>query len=38
MVLFGALAKGGSATVTVNEEHSALVVAALVDAEEPVEA
>ena len=38
MVLFGSLAKGGSASVTVNEDHSALVVAALVDAEEPVEA
>ena len=38
MVLFGSLAKGGSASVTVNEDHSALVVAALVDAEEAVEA
>ena len=38
MVLFGSLAKGGSASVTVNEDHSALVVEALVDAEEPVEA
>jgi hypothetical protein len=37
-VLFGSLAKGGSATVTVSEDQSALVVTALVDAEEPVEA
>jgi ATP-dependent Clp protease ATP-binding subunit ClpA len=38
MVLFGSLAKGGSASVTVNADRSALVVAALVDEEEPVEA
>jgi ATP-dependent Clp protease ATP-binding subunit ClpA len=38
LVLFGALAKGGSAMVTVNEERSGLSIEALVETDEPVEA
>jgi ATP-dependent Clp protease ATP-binding subunit ClpA len=38
MVLFGALAKGGTATVTVNDARDGLVIEALIEAEEPVEA
>jgi ATP-dependent Clp protease ATP-binding subunit ClpA len=38
MVLFGALVKGGTATVTVNDARDGLVIEALIEAEEPVEA
>ncbi len=38
LVLFGALAKGGSAIVTLNEERSGLSIEALVETDEPVEA
>ena len=38
MVLFGSLAKGGTAAVTLNEARDALVIEALIEVEEPVEA
>ena len=38
MVLFGELAKGGSALVTVNADRTGLTIEAQVEAEEPVEA
>jgi hypothetical protein len=38
MVLFGSLAKGGTAAVTLNEARDALVIEAVIEVEEPVEA
>ena len=38
MVLFGSLAKGGTAAVTLNEAKDGLLIEALVEVEEPVEA
>ena len=38
MVLFGSLAKGGTAAVTLNEARDGLLIEALVEVEEPVKA
>jgi len=38
MVLFGPLAKGGTAAVTLNKARDGLLIEALIETEEPVEA